>query len=602
MILQEIFFDENEDIKLFFRIKGIIGRGSNSLILAQNTVFSTDTYYNSFSIGKWKEYCIINKVSLGITLQGEAEVSIIHSNFIEDKRFESKVISSYMISEPQKKEIWIELPNICCGTIHFIIRSLSDKTQFYGAVYNAEDTKEREVNIALNICTYHREKYLFKNIDLFQKNFIENKESPLYGHLKIFIIDNGGTIDIEAMATSDIYIFHNPNVGGAGGFSRGLLEISKKKEQEHITNAIFMDDDIEILPEAIIRTYRILKIIKEEYVDVFLAGAMLRQDYRYIQFENTACWNGGEVYSFNQGLDLREYKNVVYNEIEKKSEYGAWWYCCIPAQIITADNLAIPVFIHIDDVEYSLRNTSKFLTLNGISVVHPVIGQKLDSAKVYYDFRNMLIVNAKYYPNYKRLKVKKELLRRMLEAYFHYRYRDVKLLYKAVKDFCRGPEWLMSLDAVVYHTEIEREGYQFEDVTNIIGKKIPFYIENDTPCVDYFGRKQRRWTIKKIVKLFIIIFTLNGACLPSKEKKAFEMTVSPAKLFRHNKIVLFDKVSMQGIFLQRDIKKIFELIWYFWKSCVKINKHYHLVQTHYAQTWDMMHGQFYWNKVFFTKV
>lgn len=596
MILQEILIDENDKYSLYFRIRGVSFKKGNKLVLVRNTILSTNTYYNSFSIGKWKEYCNINKIKLFLTIQGEAEISIIHSIIDENNHLKNNTILSRIVSVSVKHEIEIDLPDISDGVVYFSIECLSNSVYLYEAKYVTESV-EKDVNIALNICTYKREHLLLRTIQLIKKQFIEKEDSPLYGHLKIFIIDNGKTLNASSFTTKDIYLFYNPNVGGAGGFSRGLLEILKRREKEQITNVIFMDDDIEILPEVLLRTYRILKILKPKYEHAFLAGAILRQDYKYIQFENAAQWNGGKVLSLNQGLDLRVYKNVVYNEIEKVCEYAAWCYCCIPAKILTSENLAIPVFIHMDDIEYSLRNTDKIITLNGISVIHPVSGQRIESTNVYYDFRNMMILDAKYCPTYKKKKIKKELFERMLNLYIRYRYEDIKLLYQAVDDFCKGPDWLIQLDAVTYHAKIKEEGYQFEDVSEIVGREIPFYEQYDNPVIDYFGNKKRRWTVKKIIKLIIIIFTINGIYLPPKEKKAFGMNVSPARFFRHPHIVLYDKNSMQGITLHKDVKKIFLLMKYYVKACSKINKKYDFIRKEYEQVWNKLHGQTYWGKV-----
>lgn len=596
MILQEILANKNDEYGLYFRILGVSFKNENELVLVQNTILNTDTYYNSFSIEKWKQYCNVNKIKLFITIQGDARISIIHSIIDENKQLKNSIILSKIISIPAKHEIEIELPDVLSGVVYFRIECLSKNVYFYGAKY-VTDSVEREINIALNICTFRREHLLLRNIELIKKQFIQKKDSPLYGHLKIFIIDNGRTLNADSFVTKDVYLFHNANVGGAGGFSRGLLEISKRKEIEQITNVIFMDDDIEVLPEALLRTYRMLKILKPKYEHAFLAGAILRQDYKYIQFENAAQWNGGKVLSLNQGLDLRAYKNVVYNEIEKACEYAAWCYCCIPIKILTPENLAIPVFIHMDDIEYSLRNTDKIITLNGISVIHPVSGQRIESANIYYDFRNMMILDAKYCPTYKKTKIKKELLNRMFNLYIRYRYKDIKLLYQAVDDFCKGPDWLMRLDAVTYHIKIKKEGYRFEDVSKIVGQKIPFYDQYDSPIIDYFGNKKRRWTINKIIKLIIIIFTINGIYLPPKGKKAFGMNVSPARFFRHPEIVLYDKNSMQGITLRKDVKKFFLFIKYYIKACGIINKKYNFIQKEYEQSWNKLHGQNYWKKV-----
>lgn len=597
MILQEVLVDGSGRADLYFRIKGVSVKKGNAITLIKNTVFSTDTYYGSLSIGKWKKYCGIDKIRLHITMQGEAEVVIVQSFLDEKRQLSDREILTRKISAAEAKKVEVELPDISEGTVFFSIRSISDQTIFQRAEYEAECCRKREVNLALNVCTFCREKFLLRNIWILKNAFLENDKSPLYGHLKVFITDNGRTLNMEKLASPDISVFYNPNVGGAGGFSRGLLEISRKKDADHITNVIFMDDDIEIIPETLLRTYRMLCILKEEYKDAFLAGAMLRQDYKYIQYENAARWNSGNCEFINRGLDLRSYRNVVYNETEKQSEYGAWWYCCVPSDIVTPDNLAMPLFIHMDDIEYSLRNADLIITLNGVAVIHPVGGQKVVSSNAYYDLRNMMIVNAKYAPDFGKRELKKIIWKRMSDAYLRYRYKDVRLLYKAVEDFHKGPDWLMQLDAAAYHMKILEEGYQFTDVSDMADRGISAYVQREDPVVDPFGRKKGRWTVKKAVKFIIMAVTLNGAYLPSKPLKAFDMNVTPAKLFRHSEIVLFDENSMQGITLRRDVMKIVELICLYRKTCRMLDKQYEVCRKLFETAWHDLHSRKYWDKV-----
>lgn len=597
MVLQEIKTDFCDNSDLYFHIEGKYKENKEGILLLENTIFSTDTYYSSLSIGKWRKYCDIEKIKLNINMQGKALITVMHSSINAKGDLESKTIYSDVILLLNKDVFEIEIPNVNVGSIHFRIKSMSNQTYIYGACYVAQVKREREINLALNICTYKREQELISNIELLEMEFINNVDSPLYGHLKVFITDNGCTLDINTLSTSNVFVYYNPNVGGAGGFSRGLLEICKIRESQHITNAIFMDDDIEICPEAIIRTFRMLSIIKNEYKGAFIAGAMLRKDFSYIQYENGALWNGGKCEFINRGLDLRKYKNVVYNEIEKNSEYGAWWYCCIPAEVITEDNLAMPMFIHMDDIEYSLRNANYIITLNGIAVCHPVNDQRVVSSNEYYDLRNMLILNSKYYPNFGKIEIKKELIHRMLNAYLHYRYKDVRLLYKAINDFYKGPDWIMQLDAAEYHKKIQEEGYKLQDISHVVDIIVPSYTQDDSPIVDFFGKKRKRWTVKKVFKLLFIMITLNGAYLPSKKKMAYDMNVSPAKLFRQSEVILFDRKSMQGITLKRDFMKIVELLHLYVKACRIIDKHHSTIQCSYKEKWSELHSTKYWKKV-----
>ena len=87
------------------------------------------------------------------------------------------------------------------------------------------------------------------------------------------MVDNGRTLSAEEIQTEHVMVHPNLNVGGAGGFTRGMLEAMDHKEKP--THVLLMDDDVMILPESLIRTYNLLKIVRPEYEHHFISGAML---------------------------------------------------------------------------------------------------------------------------------------------------------------------------------------------------------------------------------------------------------------------------------------------------------------------------------------
>ena len=197
-----------------------------------------------------------------------------------------------------------------------------------------------------------------------------SSDLPLYDHVEVFVADNGRTLAVEELQTPQVHIYPNRNVGGAGGFTRDLIEMMQNNDIYRITHVLLMDDDIVIEPEALVKTYMLLSLLKEEYLDTFVGGAMLRLDRQYIQVESGAVWNAGHLDPLKMNLDLRQCEACLYNETEEFSEYNAWWYCCFPIDIVTPENLPLPIFIRGDDLEYGLRNMKHLILMNGRSEEH----------------------------------------------------------------------------------------------------------------------------------------------------------------------------------------------------------------------------------------
>ena len=78
------------------------------------------------------------------------------------------------------------------------------------------------------------------------------------------VVDNGSTL--KECETNNLRIIHNPNYGGSGGFTRGLIENLKSKTNDYV---LLMDDDIDLEPSALEHTYGLLCGLKEEYRESF---------------------------------------------------------------------------------------------------------------------------------------------------------------------------------------------------------------------------------------------------------------------------------------------------------------------------------------------
>lgn len=598
MILQKILFTDKID-GLYSHGKGRVEyKNDNRVVFEKGAEWSTDAYLNAFSVGKWCTYCDISKIWLHLNLRGSFIVRVIYA-YADNGKFCRKQIAGGRVGTSEDSIVKYDIPMLTRGVVYFSLKALSDGAVCNGAFYEGETDVKESITIALNICTYKREEYLMRNLELLRRSFLENKDSVLYGHLQVFITDNGSTLPIETLQDDNVHICHNPNVGGAGGFARGLIEIEKVKQQKNITHVIFMDDDVEILSEGIIRTYTMLKCLKDEYRAAFIAGAMLRQDEKYMQHENGAVWNAGKCKFINRGLDLRKFSNVVLNEMEKERDYAAWWYCCVPVEVVRTDNLPIPVFIHEDDVEYSLRNATSIITMNGISVWHPVAANKRMSSNEYYNLRNMLIVNAGYCPDFGRKRMSKTMAVRLLMSLLRYRYKDMHLIYQALVDFCKGPEWLMRIDAPAYHQKIVEKGYKMTDVSEIIKCCECMECSNLTEMnsmKDIF-----RWAAKQkgLCRLLWQIVTLNGWILkPERKTKAFSMGVHPVDLYRTGKVILYDEESMQGIEVKRSFCQIFVCLLLYLKSLRLICTEYDSAKADYQAKWTLLQDIGYWGKLY----
>ncbi|MBP3891991.1 MAG: glycosyltransferase [Solobacterium sp.] len=561
---------------------------NNTLTFVKYAQLFFDSYFNSLSITKWKKYTTVDTFSLTLELSGEFEVFIANSEVINNRVFK-KLVSVTRVESEEKKEFTFPIHLYeYKGNINFELKALKDGSVFYGGYYSGEVDEENlnEVNIAINITTFRREPFVKRNIDILRKNIIDNPESELYGHLRVYISDNGQTLPREELNDAHVRIVPNKNVGGAGGFSRGLMEILRHQDEYPATHALMMDDDIVIEPEALIRTYNVLRCRKPEYSELFVGGAMLRIDSQNIQVESGSSWNAGNLHSNKANVNLTNISEVLNNEIEEYTEFNAWWYCCTPLSVVNMENLPLPIFIRGDDLEYGLRNMKDLFLMNGICVWHEPFEYKYSSFLSYYILRNLLYDNSIHFPNYSKGAFIKRLWRNVGREVIYYRYKNADLLFRGVEDFYKGVDFLKTTDGEALHKEIMGAGYKAVpmDELGVVYSVADYNKALKERDANTFLRKLRA-------------FTGNGWLYPARKAKVVPMAqLRPYNLYHVKTAINYDPISGKGFITQKSWKEAFrvtgKLISHTFKALFKFDK----AKNDFANRYRELTNEEFWNE------
>lgn len=435
MVLQTIIYPNECCLQkeIYYQSKVDIVQKEGIVYVPENTEISFLSYMNMFDVDLWKQYTSISKIVFKSEVCGRGKFVIRSINehekiSIAEKKFDNP--NESFICE----ELEIELAEIG-GKIYFELVSYSNVGIKQASFETLSGQKQnRDIDIALNICTYQRKHYIDNTIrKLKTSRFFDNKEE-LYGKLSVYIVDNGSELD--DVSEKRIKVFHNKNTGGAGGFKRGLEEIRKTK----YSHVIFADDDIEFLSESFYRVYAFLAHLKEEYTDYPIAGRMFRLDERWRQYTATEIWNRGEIIHIGFNSDMRNKEQVIRSNLGTNGQYGGWWFCCYPMSFVTVND-PLPVFIHCDDVEYGLRNGNVPIIINGVQVWHETYEYRKSQMVEYYDVRNSMIVNAMY-TEVDAKDVLFDWKKRITDKHIVEDYVGEYLLIKALHNFIRGPRWL----------------------------------------------------------------------------------------------------------------------------------------------------------------
>lgn len=536
-----------------------------------------DTYFNGISAEKIFKYTKVKQIFVKLNLMGSFRVTLMRKEKLGDTIITEFIDEVIVSTDGQKKEIILPFNTQNTSGMYCVkLLSINNGFKFFGGEYFADLTEEeiRKIKIGIDICTFKREKFVEKNIANLSKAYFNDKNSLLYNKLEIFISDNAKTLS-EDLKSKHVHIFKNKNVGGAGGFTRGLIEIIRNGNKNGITHALLMDDDIVLEPEVIYRTYALLSVLKEDYKDAFIGGAMFRLDRQNIQVESGALWNRGNIISLKSGLDVNTLDACLYNELEETVDYNAWWYSVIPIGNVREDNLPLPIFIRGDDVEYGLRNTKKLILMNGICVWHEPFENKYASSMYYYIFRNRLIDNAVRGIELPEKQLIKEFKEHVYNELFCLRYKNAELLMKGLEDFFKGIDWLKQQDGEALHKEIMASGYKLQ------------YVEELDFVFSYPRYEHGRYVpqdigLKGLIKKLIIKMTFHGLYIPAnKEIIVPTVGVTPRQLIRVKRSLNYDLGAKKGFVTEKNIKEAKKLYKRFKKVIALIKSDYRKVTAEY---------------------
>lgn len=587
--LQNILYPR-EDIcmeeKMYFRCRNNAICTGSEIRFEKGSFLGTDTYFNSVSADKWGKYTEINNFDVTLSLKGDFRILLISNQWIRGALVR-KVLSKRIFHSTEKETIKLQFPK-CRGMTFFTLESLSDGGVFYGGCYAAEvpGLHIRAIHLAVAICTYRRESYIEHNLEVFRKYLLNDKNSELAGKLDVFIADNGQTLDIPRLSGEHIHIVKNKNAGGTAGFTRCMIEIMEaNKAGTGITHILLMDDDVTIEPESLLKTYRILSVLKPEYENAFIGGAMLRSDWQNIQIESGAIWNGGDMVSLKHWSDMNDYTTCLRNEIEEYTEYNAWWYCCFPVSVASEENLPMPLFIRGDDVEYGLRSMKQLILMNGICVWHEPFENKYSSAISYYVLRNQFIDNALHCPWYGRKQAKKAVRRWIMDEILYYRYKNVDLIIRGVRDFLKGVDWLKNTDGEKNHKDVLEHGYKMQPV-----EALPMSFSNsiyENSFHENYSKKEAM--IRKI--------SVNGYLLRAKRDNIAGVSViRPVNAYRVNRILNYDELTGKGFITERNRREAMRCIRKMRKLLKEMEQSYDKTASEYRDRCRELQNVRFWRK------
>lgn len=562
---------------LFFRGNGKFENGGISI--SQGEMISFDTYFGLFSYSKYKRYCGIDGITLNICGQGEYLISV----YIKDKSCADTLLNE--VKAQNCASIKIDFANLeKQGFIYFSVTAITDVFISNGD-YSCEKEISNDEKIGIVICTFKREEFVKNNLKRFLAGI--QKEQVWGDRFHIFVIDNAKTLDLPK---SQYYtVVPNKNLGGSGGFTRGICEVCDRAE---FTRFLLMDDDIHFEFETLKRTFYLVRALSDKYKNSTVGGAMLYLDKPCYQHEFGGVFEGLCFRSINRRLDVTKIENLLKNEFSEKANYNAWWYTCMPTSVVKEKNLPLPLFIKGDDVEYGIRCIDNLITINGLAIWHQDFSLKYNASLEYYTKRNEQILAA-IHSKVGKFKLALKVVYTVFVQLALKRYYCAEVILKAYEDFFKGCNFLKETDMEKLNSEIMGGHPAFIDKDQL---QAQFNVEIDKELSKSdFTRKKRNifrqlfFALENYMPTFA--FKNKTVVIPSNSMK-----VRPAHMKKT--VIHFDENRNQGYVGKLDTKRRNKLRRRTIKTFFKIIFSYNKIRKEYKNGYLSVCTRNEWNKKF----
>ena len=540
--------DETTEPLLYVRSQGDVSFANENAMLVKGAEISFDTSFGVFAAGRWRRLTSVDCLSVTVHAVGSGRIELVGvSSVARGVSLREKIVASTGISSSGKTTI--EVPDFAktsIGTYFIRVSAEQSDVVVSGGQWTTTTKAPREVRLSLSVTTFNRQDYVKPTVAKVLQ-LVENVDS-LRDRMRILVVDNARNISFDTAPNAPITVVQNPNLGGAGGFARGIIHL---RDEGWSTHVLLMDDDITLEPEALVRTFALFTFARDEKLCIH--GAMLSEEQAWMQFEAGSKYRWRSLYplrAIGREDDLRERKLALRDAREKKFAYTAWWYTAFPISI-TRDN-PLPVFVRGDDVAFGLMHTGKHsVTMNGVIVWHADFGLKNNPSSLYYEKRNFAIVDTLVFANHHWWHLARRFIALCFRNLFSMRYASVEYMILGVRAYLAGPEALMATDHSALHDELRK-----------VAEEKPGPLSAELAAVSITKPRPR---IIRLVGFALAIPLVGGYILPKVLRRDVLKTApidsrAVGLATRYNRILYRHDRLPEGFLVERDSKRFFKLL------------------------------------------
>lgn len=535
---------------------------------------SFDTFFNGLTVERWKQDCKLETLSLELDGVGRFQVRIGLHRLGHATRWLRETSVELELNHMMCLELdeWQALE---AGILFVELRALGEAT-FAGARWVTQDRVRRGVDLGVVVTHFNRKQAVVPAIRRIKEQV--NANLGVSGSISLVVVDNSR--NLEPSETEGATVIPNPNLGGSGGFTRGLMHL----QDEEFSHCLFMDDDASCEIESIRRAHTYMSYVCGE--SVALAGSLLREIEPYRLFEKGAQFDG-VCRPLKSGLDMRKVSGLLEAECnDYKADYGGWWFFAFT--IADVKHLAFPFFVRGDDIMFSMQNCFDIKTMNGVACWGEDFGLKSGPLPIYLDVRNHLVQQITHMDKGV-IAASRMVAKFFLSAAMSYNYATAHAVTQALLDVLKGPEfWRDNLDT----SEVRRK------IGGLSPNEKMLPIDRAEYMVEY--RSCEEGALRKLLRGG----TLNGFLLPSiflKNAAVFQhksFRGSFREVFGYKRIVYEYVPYGLGYVAEHDKPRFFSESLFFAKTLCRFVRQFSSLKRDYQDQLDEMTSQSFWHDVY----
>lgn len=583
-------------------VEGVATRRRDTVSLEPSARVSGNTYFGRFPASYWQRWTTVKTVSVEADVTGSGQLALRAS----DMEGEPRTVTVRTVEDVKDEHVRLDaqLDKFLDGGALWLDLETEGGTLTVSNVRWTVDSPERIRPTAVTICTMNRADDCLSNL------FALADSLPALDTLDaIYVADQGtdtvdsreGFAEVAERLGDKLHYIKQPNLGGAGGFTRGLYEVAGSTETEH-ANVLFMDDDVLLEPDLVIR----LTAFSNRAANPMIVGGqmlnLLHPNQLHVGAEyaelNTLEPGQPVPHSLSTadllGVDEETGKP---NRQERRLDagYNGWWSCLIPYEVVKTIGYPMPFFFQWDDAEYSYRARAHgfpTVTLPGAGVWHADFHWKdWDEWHRYFNLRNSIITAALHSPFDLNL-LSRVLLAQLVRYLLSMQYGLSATLITAVEDFLKGPDVLHD-GGVAAMKRIREIRAQYPETKRYAPTEVPGIASNDIGIINTPPRP----SLQRLVLLKRIIYRLLG-------KHRFELGAIPSDEAHWWHVSQFETAvvtdaSQEGVRVRRyDRQKMFDLAKQGVQVINRLRKEGKAVQEEYKRAMPRLTSRENWKRLY----